>query len=466
MKDYYDDFKPIRNKLREFNLFDVIEGVVNLHSRTNRKVVPEVEEILYINSIVFSPDYRALGVIPNPRMWNKILMGLSDLNTKIDSDLMNDDVWMFMHKACLNQLKSHSNNILVYLYRYYYIFSRDEIVNHIENKLSITYKDFFICAFWIYSVFKEKHYCFNKSFFLQKRFKDTPFNIENMSKTLDVLSIPLGELKGILKAQLKYDKNMFITHSYKHVEKPIFEYDDKLFCVFSEQLLNQFTSGIYYISEIYNPHNGLSNVFGDAFENYVGTVLNKSNSLYSYRILPEIRYNREQNKTSDWIIETEKEIVFIECKTKRLQIGSKYHEPISEKDINSVSDAVTQVYKVYSDYCDSKIPDLEFNKEKEFIPLVVTLEEWFAGVISINDLVTSEVKSNLKNVGIDDSLVDRFKFHIESISDIEFDIQRMLKFGFKEHFDRLADPNYSKDDFKFNNYFSEEIEALFSIPLE
>ena len=463
MKDFYNDIKPIRNILRRLNLWDVLHYLYAVRVSAKKTLVPEVIEFIYLNSIVYSPDYKVLKTKDKNKELRKLSKSSTHLYENINSLCINQDPWVYLHKAMLNQLKSGSDDYFRHLYRYYYIFSNATLSKHIELLIGMPYKDFVVCSNWLYSIFSMKSYCVEKSHFLQSKLHNTVFSIENVTQTLKILSISLEELSQSLKNDLKYDLNTFITHDYNHIKKPIFEKDKKLCCLFHEQLLNQFTSGIYYIAEIYKPKHHLNNTFGSIFEDYVGLILKTNKNPDQFKIIKEIVFNKNNSeyKTSDWIIETDNAIVFIECKTKRLQIGSKKIEDVLKSDLNAIADAVFQVYKVYSLYSNNEIPNLHFNSKKKLIPIIITLEEWFAGIPGFKEKVTELVKSKLSEAKLDKLFVENFEFHITSIASFETDIQVMSKVGFKEYFEMQAKGELHKGDFKYNPYFQDEINKIF-----
>lgn len=461
MVNFFDEYKPIRNIIRKFNVWDVIH---ELYKIKKGKYIPDIIEFIYLNSIVYSSDYRNIKPKHPEREWNKFLSNTNKLHEKINALWIDNNVFGFLHKQYLNQLKASPNHLFNHLYRYYYIFSDNKLVSHVENKIGMSYRDFFTCGMWIHSVYA-KTYIKEKAYFLQEKYNGSSLSIENINETLKILSIDFLSLKELLRGQLKYDMCAFITHDYEHIRKPIFESDGYLYCLFSDLLLYQYTSGVYYLAEIYDKKHNLNNAFGACFEQYVGFILEK-NKTYGLQITKELIYNRGQNKTSDWTIESKNTIVFIECKTKHLKIDSKKYEDVQETDLNSMVNAVTQVYKVFSHYKNNKINELKFCANNYFIPLIITLEEWYAGIPIVNDEIKKRVKSNLKLADIDETIVDRYKFHITSISSFEFDVQMMTKIGFKEFYDGIKDGTVDKDKFEFVPYFGEEIEKEILEPLK
>jgi len=441
---------------------------MELDNLLNKHVfVPEVLEFVFINSIIYCPDYGRNNLNDKQKEWNKILTLSAKLNEKLDKNwIENQGIFNYLHKGVLNQLKSGSEDFFHY-YRYYYIFSKRTISDHIESVLGMPYHDFYICSMWIYSIFKQQSFAVDKNYFFQSKQNGTMISEENIRRTLSILSISLADLRSVLKKEIVYDMNTFITHEYSHVRFPIIENNDIIFCLFRNQLLNQITSGMYYVSEIYK-NDKLSKPFGDGFEDYVELVLNRCNLSNKMQIRKEIKYIKKDSeaRTSDIIIESAQDIVFIECKTKRLRIESKKYSSVLPSDINEIVKAVVQVYKVYSDYSNNLIPDLSFAPNKSFVPLVVTLEEWYAGTPDVADDIAVLVKSSLRELNLDDAITDEFKYHIISIANFEKEAQIMFVIGFSNYFDQLKRGKLNKEEFKYRNLFDDDFYNSFIKPLE
>jgi hypothetical protein len=468
--DYFEHFKPIRNKIRKLNLF---ETLAELHALLNSKkgMLPEVAEFFYINVLLYAQE--DLPAHKNARRYlQEILNDIVELDNLNAAQNIDFNVWRFLHTLMLNQLKAAHQNLFSTLYKYYFIFSSPKIAAHIESKIGMSYKDFFMCAFWLHAKFVQG--LMQKRAYFVDRNKNPAFSPENMDRTLALLAKPLDELKAALKSEVTYDHNLFIHHGHTHLTHPVFIKGDHLCCMYPDQLLHQFTSGIYYIAQIFEPAYRLSDAFGKAFESYVGLILNKINLRLSFNVQEEIKYkigNRDL-KTSDWIISSAEELVFIECKTKRLRLPSKRIESVEvtlEEDRNFIADAVLQMYKVYGHYSKSLITGLSFDPQLKFTPIVVTLEEWYAGGPGMDDRIEEEVKRLLLEEGLSDSLVDEHKFKVYSIASFEYDVQLMFDMGFSRFFEKRRNHEITEQvlrDFPYIKYFEKEFDEHFLDPLK
>lgn len=478
MKDYFEEFKPIRNKLRDLNVFDTLKFVrENIQSSSIEKLIsPSEVDFLIVNSIIYSSELPCSNKIDDVKH-QKLLELIRSLNEKVSQSNIYIDPWLWLNSEYHNQTKQNNSSFYAKVYRYYRIFNNDIIRNHIESKIGISYHEFMVSSLWLYSVFmKSNGFCVKKAYFnnLQSKFVNTPF--AKVNKVLNILSKPLAELKEELKKTTSYKNETIFNFSYSpHIQFPIIEYLDDLYCTTPNYLLTQLTSGMYYIADI--PNANIANDFGKGFENYVGEILSINNKNMNLIILPEIIYSNGQKRTSDWIIIDDSNLILLECKTNRLRYQSKYQLSLNELEYTNKSDlgedlkklvsAVVQLYKVYFDYKSGIIPDLPFNANKKFTPIVITLEEWFADNPVIDERICNLVKRELNNHEIDPNIVDFNRYKIISIETFEKEIQIMSKEGLSEYFSLLStgklDSEYRKN-FTYFDYFSDEFKADFIKP--
>lgn len=468
--DYFEHFKPIRNKIRKLNLFETLDELYYMLN-SKRGMLPEVAEFFYVNVLIYAQeDSRTHKHVR--KYFQDILNSIVDLDNLNSSQHIDYDPWRFLHTLMLNQLKAFHHDLFGGLCRYYFIFSTPKIAAHIEAKIGMPYKDLFMCAFWLYSKFAQ-NFSHKRTYFVDKN-KNPIFSPENMDRTLALLAKPLDELKAALKCEVTYDHNLFILHGHAHLTHPVFTKDDNLYCMYPDQLLHQFTGGMYYITQIYEPSYGMADAFGKAFEDYVGLILSKINLKSSFDVQNEIEYKigNRNLKTSDWIVFSSKELVFIECKTKRLRLPSKRIQSIEmtlEEDRNFIAAAVLQLYKVYDHYSKNSITGLAFDPQLKFTPIVVTLEEWFAGGPGMDDKIEEQVKYLLLENGISDSLVEEHKFKVYSIASFETDVQLMFDMGFHDFFDKRKKFEITEEvlrDFPYIRYFEKEFDEHFLDPLK
>jgi len=398
-----------------------------------------------------------------------LITAIEAIEYRINEVGIDKDVWLWLQAFGLNQSKQYTGNIFSNVYRYYRIFNNDsDLRDRIESKLGISYHDYIACSFWIYSVFgSKKGFCVPKSylFSMGEKYNGTPFTTKNMNIVLSLITIKLSVIRDDLKEYISYDDTMFWLFNSPHIHFPLIEYEKNIYCVSPQYLLNQITSGIYFMADI--PNAKLVNQFGKSFENYVVYIISENNISFRFWISPEVQYERSK-KTSDWIIQDDNAIVFIECKTKRLTEQSKSQLTIDSdsdsnpllNDITTIAGGVTQLYKVYNDYRNNNIDKLPYDSSKQFVPILVTLEYMLPSLPTINNKITEIVKANLSKIAIDASIIDTYPYHIIPMSDFEFNIQIMMHEGFENYFQHKTREGFSIDNdylkkFTYKDYFGD-----------
>jgi hypothetical protein len=184
-RDYFEEFKPIRNKIKKLNLSNSLNKLYLLLQKKPMVIVPEIAEFLFINLILYAEGPQSEN---GEKYWNRIVHDCMVLKDAVTTPQINSDVWRWLHTVALNQLKAHSNYYFNSVYRYYFIFSDVKISQHIEERLGMPYKSYFMCGLWLHSVFCRK-FEYPKSYFTGKNNGGPAFSKENMEKTLNLLSL-------------------------------------------------------------------------------------------------------------------------------------------------------------------------------------------------------------------------------------------------------------------------------------
>lgn len=125
---------------------------------------------------------------------------------------------------------------------------------------------------------------------------------------------------------------------------------------------------------------GFQNPFGRAFERYVGEVLSLTCGGASFILREQKPYFIKKGKRhdgADWILSDASGHLFIEAKTKRLNLRSKTRldDPTLESDLKILAEAITQNYCNIRDALagiTSWRPD-----SLPLYPLVLTLDDWY-----------------------------------------------------------------------------------------
>jgi hypothetical protein len=352
------------------------------------------------------------------------------------------------------------------LFRYFKIFSEPKLDSIVENIFDISSKK--ICILGLAMI----------GGFLNNMYKKNPPSMEisksitssDLEKFLNHFSLDLEQLKQKLVNEQKYSEKYAYSFNSLFaypIIKMNFRGSNCLICPNPTILYWRFTSGIYY--EIYN-HPNFSQIFGDAFQNYIGSVLKRN--IKKFEILPEelYRVGKLKKQSTDWIINGDA-LLFLECKTKRITQEAK-EELITEdyinRDVGILADAAVQIYKKVIDFKSGYYKNLNFsdNKKKRIFPLIVTLEDWFLFGDDLVKRLETLTKEKLKQNNLNTSLWDEMPISVCCVEELEkftqlFDVLGIEKFMAEKVFDS------DKKNWLFSNYpntcFPEESKKIRSL---
>jgi hypothetical protein len=185
-------------------------------------------------------------------------------------------------------------------------------------------------------------------------------------------------------------------------------------------LIHRFTEGVYY--EIINQPD-FNNAFGAAFQAYVGEVLAVVNTGGALTILPESEYHvgRDRKDTVDWIVGDDTGELFIECKTKRIQLAAKValaDLSTLESEVDKLAKFVVQIYKTLHDAISGHYTSWT-RSDRPIFPLIVMLEEWYVFGPKILEMVDARIKQKFHDNRLDVGLLGQFPYVIGSVGDFE-----------------------------------------------
>ena len=213
--------------------------------------------------------------------------------------------------------------------------------------------------------------------------------------------------------------------------RTIYQGRDCLICPIPTLLFWRFTNGVYY--EIYKQP-GFDNAFGEAFQWYVGQVIERGTTRERTRLYPECEYRvgKDLKRTVDWIVDQEGAALFVEAKTKRMAYEAKVEIVQQDRlpiELDKLAAMVVQVYKSIRDYRDGRYPNYAFDPKRKIYPIVVTLEDWFLmGPKLLNEL-KDDVSRRIQKEGLPLELLNDMPFSVCSIHEFEQAVQVMDHVG-------------------------------------
>lgn len=491
-EDIFKLYKPLRNQFSKYNVIDSLHLIwayarnytfdlpfpkdiplsdkflnsKNLHERRYFGI-PEFElEFLMKEMILHCEEKQTNKSLKQqgntPKLINYLRYTLSE---GIDSKFtLGGNIFAEFKRLAHRQFIWQRNVFSNHIFRYYKVFSEPTLAEIIKNRFDLTTYELFVIGFFFFRHLSEYYR-------VQLPINSTTPQLSNekIAKFLEHFSIPLDQIRAELKEYQQINENLFYT--YNPIKShPILVYQNAILSPIPLFIFWQVTGGIYYYIDKDKEPN-FANAFGTSFQNYIGEVLVKACTNENFNILEEKFYSDNKKQTTDWIIEDNDAVVFIECKTKRMLLSSKAElnsDNGLEKDLANMADFIIQLYKGYIDYSNNEYPQIAFNANKKFIPIVVTLEEWF---INFNHEILEKLKimvlDKMKAKNLDTTLVDKHPYHIFSADDLERDIQLIDSLGIASYFEMASNHTLAEfaQTFKFRNIFDGEFEKIFLDPL-
>ena len=413
------------------------------------------EIILESPGKIFEKKKSLAELVYRNRIINQIRV-LQDFS--IANKLTNENIFLELNRISHRQFVWQNHQNLSLFYRYYKIFSYGKLAALIEKAIGFTPYNLFLIGLAFTSYFTEY---FTIPY---PPVKNINFIDKNLQKSfIDYYSLNLKEMKEMVSLNRAYDDTLF--YNFDPLRRyPLLNFEEKILCPIPVLLYWQITSGTYYAI---CAEKDFDNDFGYAFQVYVESVVNKVNK--NFTIYPEAKYGESEKRTSDLIFTDDKAMVFIECKTKRMVMGTRTNIDYSidhEKDIEKLADGLTQFYKTIEEYKSNKYPNIKYDNAKTIYPLLITLEDWFINyneqlITALND----KLKMNFTNENLDAELLKSQPYHIRSCEEFEEDIQVMSTFGIQNYFDKYKNEK-GRDAFKnfmFQPIFSDECKQTFQL---
>lgn len=243
---------------------------------------------------------------------------------------------------------------------------------------------------------------------------------------LERLTCNLPPLRDQIRQCQQYN-DAWLYASFPLEHTPLIRLDpaipDQVICPVPRYLLNRVASGVFY--DIVNS-DGFANAYGDAFQRYVGEVISATVPNPPVSIIEERPYAESKAKLkhgTDWIVSDGTGHLFIECKTKRLSLGSKnVTDPEAvARDLATMTQAIVQNYKNILDA--QKGITVWQPDDLSIYPVIVTLEDWHLfGAHFTGQLHDAAIKA-LANEGIDSVIISDMPYTITSVTELESVLQ-------------------------------------------
>lgn len=365
--------------------------------------------------------------------------------------------------------------------RYYKIFSHPLVEPFVQEKIGLDVKTIYTLGLGLtgtYIKWFALHYPpdFNFS-------KKHNANQENLDKFLGHFSLDVDTLRSNISSELRENMNERYAYFFDSFKSyPLIRMNangkDSLVAPIPTMLIWRFTQGIYY--EVYDME-GFGDAFGQSQEAYIGEVL-KDILKSPFLILPaEPTANDRGVPSSDWFVEDESSVMYIESKTKRLALGAKISLSDTtqlETQLKILAEAVRQVYQCIDAAQKGSLQGdayANFGTKKPF-PIVVTLESWYIFGQTWERL-NEFAKVEMEKYNLPTEWLDLYPFTVCDVSEFEnlmrtIHVTQSMQEVFKEKYEDPELRRYELYTYLYNRHpeelktgpelFEGEFEALFN----
>jgi len=458
----YSHYKPLRNFLRGFPLMESL-AVAHAYFQFMQFDAPlpkplghprmqllkgrpgygvgmfEWElEILVREIILNCPD----AGIKSLKNWPDFACAMNHVK-RIENDTWgisgeNHSIWREIHRIAHRQFNWQRRINHGRILRYFTIFNHPKMSPLVLRSIGLPTEQ-------IFSVGMSLTGHFLKSISIQEPLRDEVYGLsaEVIAGALSPFVISMNDVRDETKSAQQYNVNW--AYTFNPLRKtPLVRIStngiSRLFCPIPRLLLERITDGIFY--EVAGDAD-FASAFGLAFQDYVGSVLERANRTGGYSVVSEHFYGSKGKRkaTSDWIVDDEGGTLFVECKTKRMKIEAKFDlnsEEFFTNEIENMAGFLVQLYKTIVDALSGAYSGWKPHGGKIY-PVVVTLENWYAFGNYFLDKVDERLGKLLSDVGVDASIVGQHPYTICAVEDLEMAIQVIDQRGIEPVFDEKID---------------------------
>jgi hypothetical protein len=254
---------------------------------------------------------------------------------------------------------------------------------------------------------------------------------EHLNAFLSLFTQPIEDLRTLLIEERRFDGDYSYHFSairaFPIIEWPYAAGQSLYSCPLPTLLFWRATGGLYFaLSSV----SGFDQAWGDAFQNYVGDVIQAANAERRMQVHAEESFGKPKKRTIDWIVADASGALFVECKTKRVPVAVKTRIDNAElnKELDLMASMILQVYKTIRDYRANLYPTFKFQTNLQVFPIVVTLEDTFLMGAFVNRL-GQKAAAKLNEAGLPESWLTEIPYSICSVDELERMLQIVATVG-------------------------------------
>ena len=513
MSDYFRELKPYINKLSEFNVWDSLFVIrqyfhksfpnydlekpdfSGIENPNGCQIPVYYTDFLIAATLKYSTTCRTQKSIRQYSQRSKLMLKLNEVYEKANKEQL-EDVFVWLKSYVFSQYKMQHNGLFYErLYKYLYLYSGPLLSKHIQSIIGVPIDRYIKIVTLLYFEFSRQFSHKIDGFSRYMVGNGQLFTEQEFDRVQNLLYTTIPDIKKSL--EIDFSNKLFLSHNNSlHVGAPIIKDEEFYYCPIPIYILNSGIDGLQYRLSLKNRENAtLNKEVATRFEDYVGEQLyyyaNKNNK---FKFIKEVQYNKQQNKSSDWIVYDEKCILFVDCKLKKLTIEGiaattldkqLFKDNLSRctfanrsvveelknaqdcalaKDLVELGVDLGKIICCCVDWKKGMIPEFpKFSQKYDIMSIVLTLEETFVN-LELKDLINEVAWSYVK--GKKGNILNNIRTSIISSSTFDASIPIIAKYGiynhvFKENFDfnKNEDNEVLVNEFlgnKFDDFFGIE----------
>lgn len=304
------------------------------------------------------------------------------------------------------------------LTRYYKIFGDASVDAIIEAEIGLTAKELYVLGLALIGHFRTRF-----AYDYPVDFSVIGITDDKRRRFMRHFSAPLSDLIKKAAASELRDMNFVYSQNPLRIFPIVHTGLDGRHCLIApipSYLFHRFTAGVYYeLTD--NP--GFGNAFGASFQRYIGEVLNAALPRGRFEVRAEQEYYsaKDRKDTIDWIASDDSAHLFVECKTKRMQLSSRIalaDTTSLDADLAKIADFIFQAYKTMEDAKSHRYPHWHPD-DLPLYPMIVLLEDWYLFAPRLEEALDNQVIDKLRTAGIDPAVMTASPYSVCTVGDFE-----------------------------------------------
>jgi hypothetical protein len=457
--DFYDEYKPLRNYMRRFDLAESLVDLwrYSLHVIENLPLPGDYSVGIgstdrELKKVLFPWDVDILAkecVLNAGTGGDRTLRKRRDLAVainhlrRLDGVAFTDggseapDVLLEIHRIAHRQFLWQTRRGANPMVRALKVFGQTAVEEIVVLELGMTTQQFMQLGLALCGHFYQQW-----GMSINQDYGMLGISREVSSAFLDRISCPIEQLRAETIRRQSYDRDWLYTWNPMEAW-PLIRFDpdhpDRVLCPIPRYLSHRASLGVFY--DLIKS-TGFDNPYGNAFQAYIGEVARKACPPPHFTLRGEESYHVAGQKIHgvDWVLSDSTGHLFIECKTKRLTLDARsLSDPAAlQKDLTVMATAIVQHYQNILRALEGKTawkPD-----GLPVYPLVLTLEDWFIFSPQVQDMLAEHVRRILAEHGIADQRLEQMPFMIASAHEFEIASQIIAQIGIALPMSKKAAP--------------------------